>query len=323
MDVITYSRKAWEDVDEIEISNCIEGIYSALGWKVRNLHREDRVHEKGVDLLCNKNQENVAFACKKRPGTSDIDQLETFFNNTKGMQRIYVYINPPTRPFQERLDKLQNEVEIWDSDRLHEELVCHESVPYLCFYFSAHPIYQNLTGVINAIYQKRTTKYVPHKTTFEEVLAMWNVKDDIVKANTLLKFINKRWAEILMTMKERKIQDYPNLLNEVFKDLEIANSICGGKLSSSFSSLSKKYPDILSFYWGLVRQRSGWKTFAHYVESEGANFEKNIFNWIFSSISKITKDFCSSVTYILQSLSELAENMEYGIDQTFAKMVQE
>lgn len=320
MNVITYSRKAWENVDEIEISNCIEGIYNASGWKVRNLHREDRVHEKGTDLLCNKNNENVAFACKKRPDTSDIKQLETFFDNTKGMKRIYVYINPPTRPFQEKLDELKDEVEIWDSDKLHKELVCHESVPYLCFYFSAHLIYQNLTGVIRTIYQKRATNYVPHKTTPGEALIMWSVKDDSVKATSLLRFINKRWAEILMTRRERKTQDYPNLLNGVFKDLEIANSICGKKLVDSFSELSKKYPYILSLYWGRVRQRSGWKIFTHSVESEGANFEKNIFNWILARIPDITKDFCSSVTYILEDLRELAENIEYGIDQVFAKM---
>lgn len=298
--------------------DCIEGIYKDMGCAVKNFHREDRRHERGIDLLCIKENKYVAFAVKKKPGKADIKQLKTFLANTKGMRPIYVYVNPPTRPFQERLKELQTNLEVWDSDKLHEELIYHESIPYLCFYFSAHPIFKNLIKVVKIVREKRATKHVPHKISPDEASALWVAKDNSVKANYMLKFIHKKWAKTLMIKTEKQVQEYSTILDDVFEDLEIVNALCGEKIVSSFLDLSKKYPHLLGYYWEVVRHRTNWGPLIPPLgRVEEANVDGTVFDWIFLPKLPVMRDFYSSINYILEGFHEFAGNIEDGIDWVF------
>ena len=303
--------------------DCIEGIYRDMGWAVKNFHREDRRHERGIDLLCTKKDECVAFAVKKKPGQADITQLETFLANTKGMLPIYVYVNPPTRPFQERLEELQTNLEVWDSDKLHEELIYHESIPYLCFYFSAHPLFKNLIKIVKIIHEKRSTKCPPHEISPAEASTLWTVKDDCVKANYLLKFTHKKWAKTLMEKTEKHVKGYLTILDDVFEDLEIVNALCGEKIVSSFLDLSKKYPHVVGHYWEVVSHRTGWTSLIHSLEDEveEANVERIVFDWIFRPRLPVMRDFYSSINHILEGFYGFAENIEDGLDWVFEDLI--
>jgi len=198
-----YPRKVWDKIEELGILDCIEEVYSRKKYSTKNFHRTDRRHEMGVDLLCKKDKEQIAFAVKKKPRKEDIEQLNSFIKTTKGMRRIYVYIDPPTRPFEDKLKKVQDCLEIWDSERLHKELVSGESPYYLRLYFSSHPIFENLTGSIRILHKTRRTDYVRHRFTTTEADALWLLKDNIVKLRSTLLQIYMRWTPILMTKTER------------------------------------------------------------------------------------------------------------------------
>jgi len=318
----SYSRKAWSKVEELEILDCIEEVYSRKRYSTKNYHRADRRHELGVDLLCKKDNEQIAFAVKKKPRKEDIRQLNSFIKNTEGMRRIYVHIDPPTRPFEDELKKVQDRLEIWDSDRLHKELVSGASPYYLSLYFSSHPIFENLTGSIRILHKTRRANYVPHRFTSEEADAIWLLKDNIVKMRSTLLQIYMRWAAVLMTRTERLPDEYQSILDAIFKDLDIANSIAGNKLLISFKDLSNKHPNILGLYWNLVRQRTGWNRLTYALDelTESHDIERIIFDWILGRSLGVMRDFYSSVNYTLENFHNSAKDLEDGLDWVFVEM---
>jgi len=323
---LVYTRKAWDRVGESEVLTCIEEVYSRKGYLTKNFHREDRRHEKGIDLFCKKGDEQIAFAVKKKPGEEDIKQLRMFIDNTKNMRSIYVYVYPPTRPFEEVLNQVRDQLEIWHSAKLHDELLYNESVFYLCLYFSAHPIVESLTDACKIIYENRGSKYVPHKPDAEEVSILWLLKDNVVKMRSTLLQIHKRWAKSLMAKTQKLPDEFQGILNSVFSDLDIANEIAGDKMVSSFSELSSRYPSLLGLYWELARHRTEWDVFTHTLEKLPKDEVERyiVFKWVLPGLTSgtggVMRGFYSSVSYILENLHRTAENLEDGIDWVFQDM---
>jgi len=69
----------WKEYSEIEILEILTMLFRERGFKVYNVHKTDRSGENGADLECSKTGETgkILIAVKKKPGKSDIGQLET------------------------------------------------------------------------------------------------------------------------------------------------------------------------------------------------------------------------------------------------------
>ncbi len=118
-----YVRSIWTNREETDVHICLEEAYTKYGFKVKNFHRDDRTNEKGKDILCTKEGvENVAFAVKKKPKKDDIEQLQDFATSNPNMMKLYVYLNPPTAPFESEMHRW-TEVQYLDWQQLHEMLV--------------------------------------------------------------------------------------------------------------------------------------------------------------------------------------------------------
>lgn len=316
-------RKIWNDNDETKIQDCIEEVYSNKGYDVKNFHQSDRRNEDGIDLLCKMDNEKIGFAVKIKPGKKDIDQLERFLSN-KGIKKIYVYVDHPAKPFEKEIEKHKSEIEFWDWDKLHDELVLAPSTQYLIRYILQNPLVKNLSDVHYSLYKCRKAKYQNHKISSDELSDLWNIKDDAVKLRAILDHINRRWGEILMDKTEFDNKEYRSTLDTIFHELEIANEICGIKLKDSFKKFEEHYPNLLGLFWTSVGVRSHWRTFTHTLncpipEPEVKQFIR--YTWLMPNHKDhIMNGFDSSLSYILLRLFEVSENVEDVIDSIFSNV---
>lgn len=323
----SYTTEAWKRVDEAVLIDCIERIYSQKDFLTKNYHRDDRIHEKGIDLYCRKNEERIAFAVKKKPGTKDIKQLKEFVGSTVGMRSIYVHVHPPTRPFEQALKEVHESIETWDSLRLHKELTVNECIPYICLYFSGHPVVESLTKSYKTVYDKRNSKYSPHKMTSEEASVLWLVKDNVVKMRTALLQTYQRTSRLLMDVTEKRPKDYQRLLDSTFVDLDIVNDIAGEKIVSSFQRLSEEFPSLLGLYWRLASHRTEWGKLTRALENLSEDcvedhivFNKVLPNLVFGRFAGVMRGFYSTVNYILRNFHQAAKELEYGVDWVFREL---
>lgn len=317
--------QAWSRSTEDEIIRCIQEVFSRKGYETKNFHADDRVHELGRDLVCVRGEEEIAFSVKKKPRKKDIKQLKTFVETVKNKKGIYVFIEPPTRPFEQFMKSLTTII-FWNASRLHEELVKGESTPYLRLLFSAHPVADTLTKVNEIVYTKRKTSFEKRKLTTEELEKLWVAKDNIVKMRSMLLNMYTRWAKKLMAKTMRKPQEYQEIIDEVFEDLDVVNFLCGEKLTSSFEEIGDKHPNLFGLFWDNVSQRTNWKLFTVAIEKVKTENISDLIRlwWVLPkldiSISYVMKGFYSTVNYILDNFHTVAKNLEDGIDWVFEDM---
>jgi len=317
------SRKVWNQADETKIQDCIEEAFSNKEYYVKNFHMSDRRNEDGIDILCTKDTEKIGFAVKKKPGLKDIDQLEIFLTH-KDIKKIYVYVDHPAKPFEKKIEEYKTEIEFWDWERLHNELILAPSTQYLIRYFLQNPLIQNLSKVHYSLYKCRKTKYQNHNISRDELSNFWDIKDDAVKLRAILDHINRRWGEILMVKTEFDYPEYLSTVDTIFHELEIANEICGIKLKESFKKFEEKYPSSLGLFWTTSAVRSHWRTFKQALDGLQPEPDANDFilnTWLMPRhTDHVMNGFDSSLSYILFRLFEVSENIEDVIDTIFSNV---
>lgn len=320
-----YPLRAWSHSTEVEVIDCIQELYSRKGYKTKNLHSSDRVHELGVDLECERDMNKILFAVKMKPRKDDRKQLSDFAETAKTGTGIYVFIENPTRPFDE-FSKSKHQIIFWDAIRLHKELVEGEIPSYLRLLFAILPISDTLTKINEVIYMRRNTSYQKRKLTSEELDKLWVAKDNIVKMRSMLLFTYTRWTKRLMNKTNKEPSEYQALLDEVFEDLDTINHLSGEKLVASFEELANKNPDILGLYWDNISQRTNWKYFTHAIEKVPEQSAPDFirFSWVTPRLEKSTlsvmRGFYSSINYILENFHTVALDIEDGIDWVFEDM---
>ena len=319
-----YPIRAWSRSTENDIIRCIQEVFSKNRYETKNFHVDDRVHELGTDLECTKGQERIVFAVKKKPKKIDIKQLRTFAKEAKHYKKIYVSVEPATRPFEEVARSIDG-VTFWNASRLHEELVKEESISYLCLLFSVHPIVDTLTQINIILYDKRKTSFHKRKLTVQELDKLWVAKDNVVKMRAMLLNVYSRWMNKLMTKTAKEPQEYQTIIDEVFEELDLINRLCGQKLATSFEEIAEKHPDLFGLYWDNVSQRTGWKVFTINIEKIPVEHVSEFvrLQWVMPGLSNsksVMRGFYSTINYILENLHTTAKNLEDGIDWIFEDM---
>ncbi len=230
-----YLRSIWKSNDEEKAHVCLDEVYSKKGFKVKNLHRDDRYHESGIDLLCTRNNTSLGFAVKKKPKQEDISQSKKLSDSDSSIIKFYVYLNSPTRPFEKAMESYAN-VHYLDWVKLHYLLIRNGSVNYTLLYFAAHKLYENLSAIYELLYDRRTTTYYQHVLKAEETEFMWNIKDDAVKLKSILEYLQLDWRPVLMTRLDYDKREWAGYITRLQSNLDKINSIAGESLHSSFRS---------------------------------------------------------------------------------------
>ena len=327
-----YGVEVWKDFDERFILRLLEVSFRKQGYNVENLHEIDRPHESGIDLLCKKDNEEIVLQAKIKPRKGHIDQFDCFVDNAVNKRAIYVHIQSPTRSFKAHIEESPHNVEFWDAIQLHTFLVRNEIAEYLCLYFSKHPLVLALAKVHDLISEKRRTNYVEHILSTGELATLWSAKDNSVKTRISLYFIFRKWNRILMSKTVINKDEFEQILQSIFDDLDLAYEICGQRLVSSFADLSQRYPNILGLFWELASHRTNWSTYTTEVERSDSA-ERSSFFTLYHWVCPVFDDFCiiaqgmrgfySTMNYLLENLNYMAENLEDAIDWTFSEMNRE
>jgi phosphopantetheinyl transferase (holo-ACP synthase) len=322
-----YTSIIWNGFDESFILDILEKIYEKMDYAVTNFHKADRPHEEGIDLLCEKGTEKIAIQTKVKPCKGDTGQFTRFLQNTKDKKRIYIYIKNPTKSFKDFAEVRKNDVEFWNSQKLHTFLVENESIDYCCLYFSKHPLISSFLKIHELIIQKRDTQYAKHKVTREELAKLWAAKDNSVKIWVSLNVIFLRWNKILMSKIEKERSEFNRILEMIKEDLDMAYNLSGEKFVASIEDLSERHPDLIGLMWKLASQRTNWIRYTVFVDksnSESKSLFFTLYSWICLLFNKSKRTsmsgFYSSMNYLLENFQEVAKNLEYAIDWVFASI---
>jgi len=323
-----YLRSIWKlnDNGEEKAHVCLEEIYSKKGFTVRNLHRDDRRHEAGIDLLCTRNDRSIGFAVKKKPKQEDISQLKKLADSDPSTTKFYVYLDSPTRPFEHAMKSYTN-VHYLDWSKFHSLLVQNGSVSYILLYFAAHKLFENLSNIYYLIYDKRTTKQYNHLLDREEAEFMWNIKDDAVKLKSLFEYLQATWRPVLLTRTEYNKKEWAGYITKLHADLDVINNIAGESLCHSFLTMSNKFPHLVASYWDLVSCRTVWKDFAATAIELGKRSLKDLkefirYKWVMPTLEPIRRSseygpigsVYSALWAVVESTYNIANDIEDGID---------
>jgi len=322
-----YIRSIWTNRDETDAQVCLEGAYTNEGFRVKNFHMDDRPNEKGRDIQCTKEGiEDIAFAVKKKPRKEDIQQLIDFATLNPNIMKFYVYLSPPTAPFESEMRKWE-EVKYLDWVQLHEMLVTKSSIKYVGLYFSAHPLIFNFNEILKTLYDCRGVDFQNTRATRIAKAMLWSIKDDAVKLKATLEFINKSLGQELMDKLELNPGEYLACIDRIHHELDIANSIAGVKLCSSFMTMKRKFPNLLGLYWDTVSHRSDWKNFTSRAVEIGKSSDTAVNSfilneWIIPSSELDSRNsLYANTARLLEHLFLLAKDIEEGIDWLFEDTV--
>jgi len=321
-----YLRSIWKLNDEEKAHACLEEVYSKKGFTVRNLHRDDRRHEAGIDLLCMRSDRSIGFAVKKKPKQGDISQLKKIADSGPSTIKCYVYLDSPTRPFEHAMESYTN-VHYLDWSDFHSLLVQNGSVNYILIYFAAHRLFENLSDIYNLIYEKRTTKQYKHSSDREEAEFMWNIKDDAVKLKSSFEYLQATWRPVLLTRTEYNKKEWAGYIAKLHEDLDVINNIAGESLCHSFLTMSNKFPHLAASYWDLVSCRTVWKDFTATAIELGKRSLKDLkefirHEWVVPTLepSKRSSEYgpiksvYSALWAVVESTYKIAHDIEEGVD---------
>jgi hypothetical protein len=329
----SYLRSIWKFNDEEKAHACLEEIYAKKRFTVKNLHRDDRPHESGIDLLC-VNRRSFAFAVKKKPKKEDVSQLKKLSDSDPSIIKFYVYLDSPTRPFEEAMKSYAN-VHYLDWGKLHSLLIVNGSINYTLLYFAAHKLYENLSAIYELLYEKRMTRYYQHAWNAEEAEFMWNIKDDAVKLKATLEYLWADWRPVLMTRLDYDKREWAGYITKLHSDLDKINNIGGESLHSSFRTMSDKFPHLAARYWELASKRTIWKDFIAAAIKFGEESPRDLkefirYRWVMPTLehSRRSSEYgpCKSVYStlgaIIESTYHIADDLESGVDWLHHDLVQ-
>jgi hypothetical protein len=321
-----YLRSIWKPNDEEKAHACLEEIYSRKGFAVRNLHRDDRFHESGTDLLCTRNGLSIGFAVKKKPKQEHIPQLKKLADSDSSMVKFYIYLDSPTRPFEQAMTLYTN-VHYLDWSKFHSMLVQNGSINYVLLYFAAHKLFENLSTIYKLLYDNRASKQYEHALDAEEVEFMWNIKDDAVKLKSSLEFLQAAWRPVLMTRLEYDKTEWVGYISKLHRELDIINNIAGESLCSSFHTMSNKFPRLAASCWELASYRTVWKDFTAAAIELGKKSLNDLkefirYKWVTPTLEPTRRSseygpigsVYSTLWAIIESTYNIANDLEEGID---------
>lgn len=304
----------WDNHDEDDILDCIEEACRNSYDLVENFHKKDRVHENSVDIYCQKTDEKVNFQAKFKPGKKDIEQLKKF-SKSAADKRIYVYIEQPSRPFKERMTKLESLIDFWDDKKLHEFLLENHSQLYIRFTFLGCRLVKDIREVLFKIFSY--SKLDPMHLEYSMLDDWWDFKDRAVKLHSSLEHTELLWTNRLLSQKGHDAIVLEELLDDILLSFSVIARTCSDDLLNLINRIAGKQPNVLSYYVGQVLVSSPWMGMARLKNeiADSVKARKTIDNWILATASGGSE--YSLICYYLRDLHKVGEAIEDGVDFVF------
>lgn len=259
----------WIEYSEEEIQDVFQVLFKLRGYRVTNLHKADRRGEKGVDLECVKSgeTEKIIIAVKKKPGKSDIQQLNEFVRRDS-KNKIYVYISEPSADFRFEMDKMRDLVSFWDSEKITSELF-NTDLKFYSFCILENYVEKHAFEISEKIMQfylnyEEMEYSRPKPLDNQMIRILWQMKDRSASIHRILNII-----QLLFEDTSPFFLDDKNTKNLVYAYLK--NLV---NLSPQFESLKnlifefmEKYPKHFAKYCDKTKGRSNWMAFSRHIPS--------------------------------------------------------
>ena len=311
----------WADATEEGILDFLEEAFRNFGYEsVENFHKYDRRHENGVDIACKGFGKTIDLQAKIKPRQKDIAQLEKLAKSSAS-EKIYVYVEQPSRPFKKRMSGLIGPISFWDSVELHKFLISNRSQLYIRNMFLNCQLSRDINDTISKIFSYSNVNPKPIEPLILE--QWWNFKDRAVKLHANLEQMELFWKDKLLSQDRHDSIILEKLLDEILISFSIIAKTCSEHLLQLVDVISKKQPSILSYYVVKVLESSSWIGM-HMLKEKGGDPVKAkeiIHNWMLP-----TKNSASEYSLIGNYLTEyyhVGEAIEDGVDFVFNDFLEE
>jgi hypothetical protein len=299
----------WKDRNEELIHKCLEEAYRKKGYLVTNIHKSDRRHEGGVDLVCENADEKINIQVKIKPLGSDVKQLNKL-SNSKSDKKIFVYIENPVVAFANAKDKINN-IEFWNREKLHDFLIDGDSTLYFRLLFLSSTMVRDIVNILETI----TSCQVVHPSSLEDDEQMglwWIFKDRAVKLHGSLELIYEWYKPEFLSKDKLDSSEIKKYLESLFALFDKISRNSSRTLSEIVKKLKRRYPQLLAKYVKVTERASNWIGMPYHKD----NLRERIENWILPE-ENMDYTFYSLVNYYLSKLKDVSEAIEDGVDWVF------
>lgn len=319
--------EALQDSAEETVQDFITEAHENEGWRVKNVHKTDRRHEKGADLIARRKGRRRLIAVKKKPRSDDLKQLDMLHSRKKEGELLYAYVEDPSEPFRKKMEAVEGDIRFLGPSELHSLLVHGESIDYMVEIFSRHSLSRELSTAIGITWRSRSVKPPHSAIDWEDAKALWVIKDAVLKARSSLGVVVLRWEDKLMKRRDMVPDRFEKTLDLVLEDLDYVQRFTGGGLIGAFGKAGETRPHILSQLWSSIRMRTSWIDFTLKAEDMGS--EEDVAEaarrfWVVPGtpswsphtgvIRGSMKGFYSGLVEILKNLSVVAEGFDRGVE---------
>ena len=304
----------WKRRTEDDLLDCLEEAYHNADYSVYNWHKDDRPHEKGIDMECQKAREKIVLQAKMKPVKGDLEQLRSL-SSSMADQRIYVYIQNPSVSFKREMDNLRSSVAFWDSNNLHDFLIENRSLLYLQSLFLSSDLVKCIIKVLFNIFS--CSEIHPRSLESSNLNDWWTLKDRTVKVHTSLQYLQDFWKDRIFTIDRHDVNEYRKILESILFSFGLIAKYSSEDLVGLARKIRNNYPNILSEYVNVALARSNWIGMER-VKREIRNKKKAIElieKWVVPP-PRCRTEF-SQINDYLENLNEVTEAVEDGVDWLF------
>ncbi|MFH0738232.1 MAG: hypothetical protein V1827_06725 [Candidatus Micrarchaeota archaeon] len=305
MDELVYR---WKDGEEELMHTCLVEAYEVLGYVCNIYHKSGRTDERGIDILCEKEDNRIGIAAKIKPKKNDSDQLQKFADQEELGKKVYVYGQDPTPEFSRAMKKHRDTIEFLGPDAISSFLLENKSQTYQYLLFLQSPLVVDAEEIILSLEKHIGAK--PEKPDFKKILLkeselFFQLKDDLVKSNSLSEFIK----EILIKRFTEKTFDQTNYrdeLRELLLYLSYVHTRATSKLKIKVEEWAELYPSNACYFRDKISKRSGFTPIYQRMDRKSRPLSIILYQ---NNVSYI-----HSINSYLKQISEFYNNLEWGFD---------
>jgi hypothetical protein len=243
----------WNRFSEIEIQSILKIHFENLNYTVVWRHKEDPANERGIDLECQRNNEKLLIAVKRKPKKEDLAQLIEL-SDYEAARRYYIYIGGATQSFRDKIPNFPK-IDFLAETRLEKEL----NKSHLTLTLRIHNSKANqamlhiMRGIINTIKEKDEPE-IDQSINPKMIRRLWELKDRSVTIHKCASM-----AQLMLENPNR----VGELSNEQMNDLMIwildYMYVYGfNSLQRFFTDLPKDFKPILNHVYQETKIRSNW-----------------------------------------------------------------
>lgn len=301
---------ARQSPDEPTLQSWLIEAYTNREYGCYNLHVNERVNERGVDVECESKDEKLILCVKIKPIKKDIPQLRKF-SEAAADRRSYVHWSTPTKEFQKELTRLG--VASLTGSELTQFLIVNRSFGFLRWSLLQSSTVSMVTESLEFIYSSRANS--ERALERQDLVYIWRMKSSGVKLRATLTLLKNYFVQRLE--KQADQEKAGQMTTEVFQAIEDAN-FASEELLATIKEVKEEAPHLLSKFLVRVSSRSGWiQLHAKINQSDKAIRQEIIEDWL---VEPRESRMTSTFNWLNQALDDLEDKLSFfseGVDWLF------